>query len=255
MAMFCTDAAADAAITGWLPELIDLLRNPAVQEVSGNFEPAANLCRLYADFGDGFMRDVEMTLTPAAIIAVTRTLATKAGKSLNPRAPFLNCTLANGFRYHAVLSPSSDGPSLSIRTHHRRLWSLTNFLTTEQTEPIKRAVIGKKTLLVAGATNSGKTSLLNALINLIPIDEGLLVIEDEPELQIRPGNVTRRRATEAADLAKHVFEALRDRPDRIVIGEVRGSEAAGMQEAFATGHAGGLSTIHANGCDEALARL
>ena len=104
-------------------------------------------------------------------------------------------------------------------------------------------------------SNTGKTTLVNALLNLIPLSERLLIIEDAGEIQARAGNVVRRFATNGADLKRHVFESLRDRPDRIIIGEVRGSEARDMLEAAATGHAGGLSTIHANSCDEALTRL
>jgi Flp pilus assembly CpaF family ATPase len=162
--------------------------------------------------------------------------------------------MANGFRLHAVLPPSSDGPSLSIRTHHRRDWQLSDFMTPDQVERIKSAILEQDTILIAGATSSGKTSCANAVIGLIPPSERLLVIEDAMELIIRPGNVTRRIATAAADLRRHVIESLRDRPDWIIVGEVRGAEARDMLEAAATGHPG-LSTSHANGPTEALARL
>jgi Flp pilus assembly CpaF family ATPase len=232
------------------PYLTDL----TVQEASANYDQAANLCRLYIDDGAGPMRLVG-TLKPEAITTVTLLLATGAGKSLDARAPFLNCVLPSGCRYHAVLPPVADGPSFSIRTHHPRQWRLSDFMSPEQITEIEAAVHDRLTIMVAGGTFTGKTSLLNAIINLIPADERLLVIEDEPELRIRQGHVTRRRATEAADLKRQVYEALRDRPDRIIVGEVRSSEAADMLEALVTGHGGGLTTIHAKGTGEAITRL
>src|ERR1700732_3142443 len=132
---------------------------------------------------------------------------------------------------------------------------LSDFMSAQQAQFMAAAIEMQWTILVAGRTNSGKTTLINALINLIPVAERLLIIEDAAEIQPRAGNVVRRFATAGADLKRQVFESLRDRPDRIIIGEVRGSEAKDMLEAAATGHSGGLSTIHANSCDEALTRL
>lgn len=244
----------EAAINRLYVEVTPHLTDPRVQEVSANYDPVTKLCRLYVDDGIGPMRLVG-TLSPHTIATVTLLLCTGAEKSLDARAPFLNCVLPNGCRYHAALDPVADGPSFSIRTHHPRPWKLADFMSQDQIDFITGAVRDRLTILVAGATFSGKTSLLNAIINLIPEHERLLVIEDEPELRIREGNVTRRRATEAADLKRNVFEALRDRPDRIIVGEVRGSEAAAMIEALVTGHGGSLSTIHAKGTEEAITRL
>jgi Flp pilus assembly CpaF family ATPase len=225
-----------------------------VQETSANYNPATGMCEVAVDRGIGPMQPTGAAMEAAAIVAAVRILASSAGLSLHRDAPFLTMTMANGFRLHAVLPPSSDGPSLSIRTHHRPDWQLSDFMPPGQIERIKAAVLERNTILIAGATSSGKTSCANALIGLIPLSERLLVIEDAMELIIRPGNVTRRIATAAADIRKHVIEALRDRPDRLIIGEIRGSEAADVLEASCTGHPG-LSTIHANGCDEALTRL
>jgi type IV secretion system protein VirB11 len=132
---------------------------------------------------------------------------------------------------------------------------LSDFMTEEQAAVMEEAILNRKTTLIADSTSSGKTTLVNALLNLIPLPERLLIIEDAGEIQARPGNVVRRFATSGADLRRHVFESLRDRPDRIIVGEVRGPEARDMLEAAATGHTGGLSTIHANSCAEALTRL
>jgi Flp pilus assembly CpaF family ATPase len=254
--MFCTNVALDAAVRRIFgPIVVQQLENPTTQELSANYDPATRVCRLFVDDGCGPMRSQEATLAPAAIIAVTRILATLDGQSLQPAAPFLNCILANGFRYHAALPPVSDGPGVSIRAHARMLRPILEFMTATQAAYIETAILNRSTILIAGGTNSGKTTLINALINLIPLTERLLIIEDAGEVQPRPGNVVRRFATAGADLKRHVFESLRDRPDRIIVGEVRGQEARDMLEAAATGHSGGLSTIHANSCDEALTRL
>ncbi len=252
--LFCKDRIRDGALQHLLRALIAPLRDPAVQETSANYNPATGMCDVVVDRGVGPMQPAGVAMEAAAIIAAVRILASSAGLSLHRDAPFLTMTMANGFRLHAVLPPSSDGPSLSIRTHHRPDWQLSDFMPPDQIERMKAAVLARNTILIAGATSSGKTSCANALIGLIPASERLLVIEDTMELIIRPGNVTRRIATAAADLRRHVIESLRDRPDRIIVGEVRGSEARDMLEAAATGHPG-LSTIHANGTAEALARL
>jgi Flp pilus assembly CpaF family ATPase len=255
--IYSTHPAKEAAVHKLFgPVIAEYLTNPKIQELSANYDPVTKVCRLYFDDGTWPMQPIEgTTITPEAIVTATLLLTTGAGKSLDANAAFLNCVLPCGSRYHAALPPVADGPSFSIRTHHRRAWALTDFMSPDQSNTIRTAVRDKKTIMVAGGTNTGKTSLLNAIANLIPIEERLLVIEDEPELRIRDGNVTRRRATEAADLKRQVFEALRDRPDRIIVGEVRSTEAANMLEALVTGHAGGLTTIHANGTEEAITRL
>jgi Flp pilus assembly CpaF family ATPase len=252
--LFCNDRQCDGAVQQLINALVAPLRDPAVQETSANYNRAAGLCEVVIDCGVGPMQPTGAAIEPAAIIAAVRILASSAGLSLHRDAPFLTMTMANGFRLHAVLPPSSDGPSLSIRSHHRPDWQPSDFMPPDQIERMKAAIIDRNTILIAGATSSGKTSCANALIGLIPPSERLLVIEDAMELIIRPGNVTRRIATAAADLRRHVIESLRDRPDRIIVGEVRGPEARDMLEAAATGHPG-LSTIHANGPAEALTRL
>jgi len=252
---FCADRKLDEVIRSLLgPVVCGCLATASTQELAANFDPATGLCRLFIDDGGGKMRALGATLEPGAIVTVTRMLATLDGQSLNPAAPFLSVTLAGGFRWHSVLPPSADGPSTNIRVHPRLIRGLGDFMTEAQQEVVKKAIARRETIVISGATSTGKTTLVNAVTNLIPADERLLIIEDTPELQIRPGNVTRRRTSARADLARHVREALRDRPTRIIIGEVRGAEAADMLEAASTGHPS-LSTIHAENIPEALARL
>jgi type IV secretion system protein TrbB len=253
--MFCADKKLDEVMYSLLgPVVCGYLAAPSTQELLANFEPETCLCRLFIDDGGGQMRLLDATLEPNTIVTVTRMLATLDGQSLDPAAPFLSITLAGGFRWHSVLPPSADGASVSIRVHPRLIRGLGHFMTEAQQEFVKAAIARRETIVISGTTSSGKTTLANAVINLMPADERLLVIEDTPELQIRPGNVTRRRTTGPADLARHVREALRDRPSRIIIGEVRGAEAADILEAASTGHPS-LSTIHAGNIPEALTRL
>jgi len=241
-------------------DVLRLLDDPDVQEVSANYDPILGLCRVFVDRGSGPMAPVAATLSPERVNATTRLLAALNGQQLRPERPFLSCSLLNGFRFHGVLghvgrdAKISDGPSFSIRVHARMVRPLADFLSESVEQLVTHAIAERQTLLIVGLTNSGKTTLLNAVIGIIPASERLLIIEDTPELQPRAGNIVRRYATPETDLKRHVSESLRDRPDRIIIGEVRGGEARDMLEAAATGHPG-LSSIHAGSCDQALARL
>jgi len=241
-------------------DVLRLLDDPDVQEVSVNYDATLGRCRVFADYGSGPMAPVTATLSPERVTAAMRLLAALNGQGLRPETPFLNCSLLNGFRLHGVLAHVggdariTDGPSFSIRAHTRMVRPLADFLSKSGEQLVTHAITERQTLLVVGPTNSGKTTLLNAVIGVIPATERLLIIEDTPELQPRVGNIVRRYATPGTDLKRHVVESLRDRPDRIIIGEVRGGEARDMLEAAATGHPG-LSSIHAGSCDQALARL
>ncbi|HVN90974.1 MAG TPA: ATPase, T2SS/T4P/T4SS family [Candidatus Binataceae bacterium] len=232
----------------------ELLSDRAMQEVAGNYVAALDAVRVFADYGAGPMRDTGATIPAVAIEAASRLLASDVNKVLDPAVPFLNRVLASGFRYHYAGYPVSDGARFSIRTLHRILRLLSDFMTVEEERLIRNAILANKTILVGGGTSSGKTTLLNAMIAAIPVEERLMILEDEPELQVREGNVMRGQATAKADLGRHVFETLRDRPDRIIVGEVRGPEAYAMLDAFSTGHTG-FATMHANGAAEVLTRL
>jgi type IV secretion system protein VirB11 len=253
--LYCANPVINTEVERLLgPTVAEFLRDRRVQEISANHE-SVEAGVVFVDYGDGPMHATGIVIRPGAIKAVTRMLATVNGKSLDPLAPFLTCVLACGARIHAVLPPATDGPSMSIRTHQRVIRALTDFATAEQVHFLKAAILAGKNIIVSGATNSGKTTLLNALIALIPVAERLAVVEDEPELQVRKGNVIRRHATSHADMKRHVFEVLCDRPDRIIVGEVRGPEAFDMLDAFRTGHSGGFATVHASSAAEALERL
>jgi Flp pilus assembly CpaF family ATPase len=255
MGLFTSSELLDATIRRLLGEgACAYLANPSTQELSINYDPVAKLCRLFVDDGTGAMRPIDTLIPPFAVITVSRILATLDGQSLPPAAPFLSCNLANGFRWHSALNPVADGPQASIRAHPRLLRPLTAWMTRQQANSIENAIRARQTILIAGGTSTGKTTMMNSIINLIPERERLVIIEDTPELQPRPGNVIRRFTTADADLKRHVKESLRARPDRIIIGETRGAEALDLLDAAVTGHSG-LSGIHADSCDEALTRI
>jgi len=190
------------------------------------------------------------------------------GRRIDESSPMVDARLQDGSRINAIIPPLAlDGPVLSIRRF--TVDKLTapqliefNSMSEEMGELIKAAVVGKLNVLVSGGTGSGKTTLLNILSGYIPDDERIITIEDSAELQLqqphtvrletRPPNLEGKGEVTQRDLVKN---CLRMRPDRIVIGEVRGGEAIDMLSAMNTGHEGSLTTLHANSPRDALGRL
>ncbi len=238
---------------------IDRLLEGHPQEVSGNYDAATHSCTAFADFGCGGMRSLGIVLDAEQVEAAMRLLAASAGKVIEREEPFLNLILPNGARLSAGFSPAADGPAFSIRTHWRAIRPLDDFVEAPwQLATIEEAIRRGDNIVAAGATNGGKSTLLNAMLaHLLEVspDERLGIIEDEPELQIQSLNAVRRLARGRADMCRHVREMLRMRPDRIIVGEVRGPEALDLLKAWNTGHAGGFTTIHSNTAKAALLRL
>ena len=178
--------------------------------------------------------------------------------------PIIDARLEDGSRVAICVAPATPYTAITIRRFGGRRFTTDDLvelgsLTLGQVELIRRTLLGRKNVLVSGGTGSGKTTLLNALIELLPLDDRIVAIEDTLELSIRHQNCVRFEARELGegsvtirDLVKH---ALRHRPDHIVVGEVRGAEAADLLQALNTGHGGSLTTIHANNAVSALSRL
>ena len=193
-------------------------------------------------------------------------IANHLGKQFDESHPLLNVQLPDGSRLAAVLPPVvRPGPSLTIRKFAKVRYTLADLiargaLTEEMSEFLTEQIRSGKTLLISGGTSSGKTTLLNALADAIPEEERIVVIEDTSELRISKPNVL---ATECqveslagvVDFATLLKGALRWRPDRIILGEVRGEEARTLLDSFNTGHGGSLATIHANSSTKALRRF
>ena len=232
-----------------LRPLHELLSDPDVQEIS------IAKGRVYVDGGGPAMTETPLTVSGIAIRAAIRLLMGANGGYLEYGSPFATLTLACGARFHGVLPPVSDEPQISIRTHRRILRPLDEFMSEELIEIICGAVAAKKSIVIGGATSAGKTTLLNSLLNLIPADQRLLIIEDAPEIQLAEGrHVVRRFATKTADIRRQVFEALRDRPDWLIVGETRDASARDLLDAARTGHPG-MSTVHASSADAIVTRL
>lgn len=195
-------------------------------------------------------------------------IVSKVGRRIDEKSPMVDARLPDGSRVNAIIPPLAlDGPSISIRKFKQDAGNLESLLkwgslTKEMAEVLSMAVKAKLNIVISGGTGAGKTTLLNSLSAQIPNDERIITIEDSAELALqqehvvrletRPANIEGTGQITARDL---VINALRMRPDRIIIGECRGAEALDMLQAMNTGHDGSLTTLHANTPRDALARL
>ena len=202
------------------------------------------------------------------LMRVIERIVSSVGRRIDESSPMVDARLRDGSRVNAIIPPLSiDGPVLSIRrfgAEPLRMNSLieNKALTRDIADMLEMCVKARLNVLISGGTGAGKTTLLNALSAYIPEDERIVTIEDSAELQLqqphvvrletRPPNIEGRGEVTQRDLVRN---ALRMRPDRIVIGEVRGGEAIDMLQAMNTGHDGSLTTVHANTPRDALARL
>src|SRR5688500_7613933 len=203
----------------------------------------------------------------AHLLAVIDRIVSRVGRRVDESSPMVDARLPDGSRVNAIIPPLAlDGPVLSIRRFGADITvkELVEYgsMTMEMLQLLAGCVKARLNVLISGGTGSGKTTLLNALSSFIPSDERLVTIEDAAELRLqqehvvrletRPPNAEGRGEVIARDLVKN---ALRMRPDRIIVGEVRGAEALDMLQAMNTGHEGSLTTVHANTPRDALARL
>jgi pilus assembly protein CpaF len=202
------------------------------------------------------------------LMRVIERIVSTVGRRIDESSPMVDARLTDGSRVNAIIPPLSlDGPVLSIRrfgAEPLRMSSLIekNALTKDMADMFEMCVVARLNVLISGGTGAGKTTLLNALSSYIPDDQRIVTIEDSAELQLqqphvvrletRPPNIEGKGEVTQRELVKN---ALRMRPDRIVIGEVRGGEAIDMLQAMNTGHDGSLTTVHANTPRDALARL
>lgn len=200
---------------------------------------------------------------------IIQSIVSRVNRTINEASPIVDARLKDGSRVNAILPPIAlDGPILTIRKFPEKPMTVENLielgsLTAEVADVLKRMVKAKYNIFISGGTGSGKTTFLNALSNYIPSDERIITIEDSAELQIvnipnlvrletRDANIEGKGQITMRDLIK---TSLRMRPDRIIVGEVRGPEALDMLQAMNTGHDGSLSTGHANSAKDMLSRL
>jgi pilus assembly protein CpaF len=241
-----------------LGPLEPLLADAAVTEVMVNGPGRAYVERA------GRLEPVPLALDAPGIIRLVERVVAPLGLRLDRASPMVDARLPDGSRVHAVIPPLAiDGPCVTIRRFGARAVPLDAFgLDDRSTALLVWCVAAGWNVLVAGGTSAGKTTLLNALSAAIPDDERIVTIEETAELRLAQSHVVRLEARPpnaegagAVTVRDLVRTALRMRPDRIVVGEVRGGEALDMLQALNTGHDGSLSTVHANGAHEAIARL
>jgi len=251
---------AEIAGAGPLQPLLD---DPGVSEIMVNGPGAIYVER------DGRLARTALAFRDAAHLrAVLERLLAPTGRRVDEASPMVDARLPDGSRLNAVLAPVAvTGDAITIRKFAREPFTLDKLvrlgsLSEAMAACLAAAVRGRLSILISGGTGSGKTTLLNALTAHVPPEERLVTIEDAAELQIqqahhvgleaRPPNAEGRGEITIRALVRN---ALRMRPDRIIVGEVRGAEALDMLQAMNTGHEGSLTTIHANSPRDALARL
>jgi pilus assembly protein CpaF len=246
-----------------LGPLEPLLRDDTVADILVN-----GPSRVYVERHGKLILSAVRFRNDAQVLHVAQRIASAIGRRVDESSPMLDARLADGSRVNVITPPLSlKGVTISIRKFARNLFDFSKLVTFGTASPelarsLEIAARCRLNIIISGGTGSGKTTLLNAMSQLIEKDERILTIEDAAELQLqqphvvqletRPSNVEGRGQVTQRDLVRN---ALRMRPDRIIVGEVRGPEAFDMMQAMNTGHNGSMSTIHANSARDALARI
>ena len=242
----------------FLPGMEDVLEDPEVSEIMINGPHNVWIER----HGKLYSHEAPL-LTASALNRAAIHIARPLG--LDPAtAPIVDARLEDGSRVAICVPPASPKVAITVRRFGKRAFSAADLveqgaLPENVRSEAERVLYSRRNILVSGGTGSGKTTLLNALIELLPDDERIVAIEDTLELRIEHSNCVRFEArglaTGAVTIRDLVRHALRHRPDHIVVGEVRGGEAADLLQALNTGHGGSLTTVHANNAESALSRL
>jgi pilus assembly protein CpaF len=216
----------------------------------------------------GFLQQEKgISLDERALMVAVKNIARRLGDDISESKPILDSRLPDGSRVAAVIPPCSlNGVTLTIRKFNHRFVDMNHLIETKALDEtlanrLVEYVLARKNILISGGTGSGKTTLLDILAWRIPHDERILLIEDTAEIRLGHPNLVRfeaRRAQSclpAVEIRDLLKAALRHRPDRIMLGEIRGGEAIDLLQLLNTGHAGTLSTIHANSAKQGLARF
>jgi pilus assembly protein CpaF len=249
-------------ILPFLRPIEHLILDPDISEIMVNADS-----RIFVE-KHGQLAEVKgITISEQALCAAVKNIARRLGDDISEAKPILDSRLLDGSRVAAVLPPCSiDGITLTIRKFNTKHFTMADLvangtLNADTAELLREKVSNRQNILISGGTGTGKTTLLNILADSIPDDERILLIEDTAELNIRKSNLvrfeTRREQTgiPAVTVRDLLKAALRHRPDRIIVGEVRGGEAFDLLQALNTGHSGSLCTLHANSARQAVARF
>ena len=246
-----------AAVAGGLGALEVVLRDASVTEVMVNGPGAVWVER------DGRLERCEVVLDRSAVDHLIERVVGPLGLRVDRASPLVDARLPDGSRVNIVVPPLAvDGPCVTIRRFGGRALPLSAFCPPDVASLLSAAVRDKRNIVVSGGTGTGKTTLLNALTGHIPAGTRIVTVEDAAELRLAQEHVVRLEARPgnaegagAVSLRQLVRNALRMRPDRIIVGECRGGEALDMLQAMNTGHEGSMSTCHANSPADALRRL
>lgn len=255
-------------ILPFLKPIEDLLRDPTVTEIMVNDGGA----HVFVERDGAIACVTDRTLEPRNLTVAIKNIARACGDEISDLQPWLDARLEDGSRVAAMFPPCAvAGPALTIRKFTRR-YSLSDLIDVGALTPalarrLTDAIADQKNVLISGGTGTGKTTLLNALAAHIPDSDRIVLIEETAEIHLSKPNLLRFEARRAqvpigneqplppVTIADLVRATLRHRPDRILVGEVRGSEAFDLLQALNTGHLGSLTTIHANSAEQALTRL
>ena len=249
-------------ILPFLRPIEQLILDPEISEIMVNGPEQVFIERA------GMMQSVpEVSLTAKSLEVAVRNIARRLGDDISEEKPILDSRLPDGSRVAAVIPPCSlQGVTLTIRKFNAEHFGIEDLikigtLTPELARVLEDAVVNRQNVLISGGTGTGKTTLLNLLANFIPEDERILIIEDTAEIQINSPNLVRFEARREQDgipavtIRDLLKASLRHRPDRILLGEIRGAEAFDLLQLLNTGHSGTISTAHANSALQALSRF
>ena len=246
-----------------LGPLEDLMADPEISEIMVNRRD-----QIYVERFGRLERTDKKFLSEEQIVNVIQRIVAPLGRSINESRPMVDARLPDGSRVNAIIPPLAvTGPTLTIRKFSKIIFDMSDLvemgtLSAPMARFLETCVVYKQNLIISGGSGAGKTTLLNMLGAWVPEDERLVTVEDAAELslpqehvvslEVRPANIEGRGEVTFRDL---VINALRMRPDRIIVGECRGGEAIDMLQAMNTGHEGSLTSIHSNSPRDALARL
>ncbi len=253
----------DTTVVHFLQPILPFMQDPEVSEIMIN-----SASEIYIELKGRLVKTDARFEDEESLLSAVNNVLQFTGKRLSSDHPLIDSRLPDGSRVHVILPPlSRSGICMTIRKFSKTVFSADHLLqlnswTQQSMDYIRACVLAEKNVLVAGGTSSGKTSLLNVLSGFIPAHQRIVVIEDSAELELQQDHVISLEGRQKdrwgkgevtiSDLFK---SSLRLRPDRIIIGEVRGGEALDMIQAMTSGHAGSMSTLHANLAMDAMNRL
>jgi pilus assembly protein CpaF len=250
------------AILPFLRPIEHLIRDDSISEIMVN---GAN--RVFIERAGVLEQVPELALSEKSLMVAVKNIARRLGDDISEQKPILDSRLPDGSRVAAIIPPCSiHGVTLTIRKFNSRHFTVEDLvkcgsLDAVVAERLKTYVEGRQNILISGGTGTGKTTLLNALSRFIPDEDRILLIEDTSEIQLEKPNLVRFEARQAqpgltAVTIRDLLKAsLRHRPDRIILGEIRGGEAFDLLQLLNTGHSGTLSTVHASSAAQALSRF